>query len=169
VRADGTKSRNLTDLGSQEKIEVGNLKLGWSNGRNGQASWIYFQQEPGIEFVQRLEDIDQEFISDLSEQRNIFSSSAPTRALHAYGATTTRSAGDTPLAQIAGIQQIGDQVLLELNNLTIGSEDLIERSTTVGQGDWLRAGSYVATDIQHTWSPVLDAGAEFQFFRVQLK
>ena len=169
INAEGKRGRRITNIGSRENIHTGGLHLGWSNGRSGQRSWIYFGRDPQVEFVRQFTElpfdaVDARFLRSLAEQKSIHSAGTRIRRVVVYGLATT---GSSTRPQITNLSEQDGSLTLLFSGLTPGQRYTVDHSVTLGQGDWTATASFVAQGVQDSWTGKTATDISPQFFRVR--
>jgi hypothetical protein len=169
INADGKRGRRITNIGSKEAIDAGSLHLGWSNGRSGQRSWIYFGRDPQVEFARQIPDlsfdaVDAKFLRSLTDQTSIHSAGTTTRRVVVYGLVT---AGSTTRPLITNLREQDGRLTLHFSGLTPGQRYTVDHSVTLGQGHWTATASFVAQGEQDSWTGTTATNTSPQFFRVR--
>jgi len=169
INAEGKRGRRITNIGSKEDIHAGGFNLGWSNGRSGQRSWIYFWRSPPVEFVRQFTDlpfdaVDARILRSLTEQKNIHSAGTTTRRVVVYDLAT---AGSTARPLITNLHEQDGSLTLHFAGLTPGQRYTVDHSVTLGQGHWAATASFVAQGEHDSWTGKTATDASPQFFRVR--
>ncbi len=174
TKANGTTTRQLTDIDSTETINHGPFRIEWSNGGSGQRSWLYFVRASGIEYVRAhpersFESIDASFLESIREYRNIFQAKFQERTLLAFGDVYANPTLAASSARIVKIASHAGGIILTMENLISDRAYFIEQSSSLTPGGWEISKEFVAAGptIQQKL-PIAPTGPSL-FFRLKTK
>ena len=171
IDAQGKHSRQLHNIDSKEQLELAPFKLHWSNAGSGKASWLYLRNDPPIDLILTLadvpfEDIDREYLESLSREVNVFSVQHSKGRSYAFNSMVPRNPKNSDSPRIVGMTQKGSDVVIQMEGLITGKRYFFERSASMGRGNWVTAGSFVAERDMQPASPAHDGSGAVEFFRL---
>jgi hypothetical protein len=165
----------VEDAGSKTSIQAGEFHLNWSEATAGSRSWIYYQADSPIRFLQQPRSLKFEAIGiDLMRQyyasRNVhdFSHAGQTATVLGPGVFSGDFPDETPVSARIESSAIESGVFrIKLINLAPGKSYVIESTYDLKTRNWHAVHSFTGSESAHTWNDPLAKEVTTIFYRIR--
>ncbi len=163
------------NMGSQTGISVGEFSLSWSQATAGARSWLYYQANSTIRFVQQPQQVEFDSVDDgmfrrylVSRNVEEFMTAGQTVQVIGPAVFSGDLPDETPVSARVESCGIHDSAFeLKLGNLTISKSYVIESSSQIKTGTWMVVHKFVAAEPNYSWADPLGSEISLVFYRIR--
>jgi hypothetical protein len=167
--------QQVEDMGSRTRIAAGEFSLSWSEGTAGSRSWLYYQADSAIRFIQQPQRISFDAVNrDLFQRylvsKNVEEFVAAGQTVQVIGPAVF--SGDLPdetpvSARVESCRIHDGAVELKLSNLATNKNYVIESSYELKTGNWNVVHTFTTRELNHSWSDPLAKDISAAFYRIR--
>jgi hypothetical protein len=165
----------VEDAGSRTSIQAGEFHFGWSEARAGSRSWLYYQADSPIRFLQQPRSVDFEAIGlDLlrkyysSQNVQEFSSAGQEAIVLGPGVFTGDFPDETPVSARIESSGIESGVFrIKLTDLAPTKNYVIESAYDLKVANWQVVHTFNGTESSHSWKDPIAKEVSTIFYRIR--